>query len=219
MQPQMFDRVQQQMRTKYGFELYEEDIPDYERMVTQRVQPLTGCIAVPLIVGVVLFILMTSDTISFDDTSIIPLIFIFILCVAAVGNLQQKTTQYEKELIDYLNQKYANPEMQNPAPLEFQQTAQQQTYLAQPQSIAIAQASGAEISQAVPTSPPVIQPSSIIVDCPICDGKIPQASNPCPKCGAFLMWKALPSPMPQSQAPASQGMNFSADVNTIRPHK
>jgi hypothetical protein len=154
------------LKNDYNIDLTEEDYALYKKQVNKAA--ITEIIGILLGVVIILFIVfgMIFALLPFDQYTFIPLIVVSCLTVMSANSLTKKMKTAEAKFIENLKRKYNVNSSVAPRPSTPQITRNEKP----------------STSGSIPSQP------KAAAECPICHELIPISSNPCPKCGAKLLW-------------------------------
>jgi len=152
------------IKREYGITLTDEDYAEYKKQIKKS----TGSSIIGILIGVciLLFIVIgiVLEELPFNEMTLIPLGIVAVIIITSGNSLVKKIEGAEQEFIENMKTKYGL------------------TTPSIPLSATPNQISRPNVTHTSPNQP---KPAAI---CPICSQLIPVNSNPCPKCGAKLLW-------------------------------
>ncbi|MHA1822134.1 MAG: hypothetical protein ACTSU2_03795 [Promethearchaeota archaeon] len=171
--------IKERLEEKYNIEIYDSDEGIYKRT---RVKGMSGAIFGTLFAtGIIMFIVIgiLLNKLSFDTTTILPLGIVLILFFSSVNDVQKKAILKEQKFIEAVKKARASNEVNKAGVSEggsniFDKVTPSPSPRAQQEK----NVASTKFKKPIPA-----------VECPICKQLIPMGSNPCPKCGAKLIWE------------------------------
>ena len=160
------EEYQTTLKNDYNIDLTKEDYALYKKQMNKAA--ITEVIGIVLGAIIILFIVfgMVFALLPFDQYTFIPLIIVSCLTVMSANSLTKKMKTAEVKFMEYIKKKYnlSSPVAPQPSTPQIPRNERPST------------------SGSIPSQP------RAAAECPICHELIPVSSNPCPKCGAKLLW-------------------------------